>query len=167
MSKQIKIISPTKYLAEALSSSEMFEIAETAKLEVIDHGKIVEVGSEKFQKPVILKDLVAAINRAAIPEKVEFKEFVLYAKLRKATVRNSEVQLTEKEVSILLYLIDTPYLAANKADMLRDIWGANEQVETKTLETHIYRLRQKFEALNVKNLLVVENESIKLDLTNI
>jgi DNA-binding response OmpR family regulator len=167
MIKQIKITSKSPYLAEALGSVEMFEISASAKLEIIDHDKIVEVGSEKFQKPVILKDLIAAINNAAIPEKIEFKEFTLFPKLRSIQIKEAEVSLTEKEVSILLYLIDSTTNTANKSDMLRDIWGANEQVETKTLETHIYRLRQKLEDHQIKNCINSENDSITLVLTNI
>jgi DNA-binding response OmpR family regulator len=167
LSKQIKIISKTPYLAEALGSIRLFEISTSAKLEIIDDGKFVEVGNTKFPKPIVLKDLINAINDAAIPEKIEFKEFTLFPKLRSLQIKDSEISLTEKEVSILLYLIDSTNNTANKADMLRDIWGANEQVETKTLETHVYRLRQKLDSYQLKEWLTSENESIRLTLINI
>jgi DNA-binding response OmpR family regulator len=167
MIKRIKIISKSPYLAEALGSVEMFEISASAKLEITDDGKFIEVGNTKFQKPIVLKDLIAVINNAAIPEKIEFKEFILFPKLRSIQIKDAQVSLTEKEVSILLYLIDSTNHTANKSDLLKDVWGTNEQVETKTLETHIYRLRQKLENYQIKNCITSENDSTTLILTNI
>ena len=167
MIKRIKIISKSPYLAEALGSVEMFEISASAKLEITDDGKFIEVGNTKFQKPIVLKDLIAVINNAAIPEKIEFKEFILFPKLRSIQIKDAQVSLTEKEVSILLYLIDSTNHTANKSDLLKDVWGTNEQVETKTLETHIYRLKHKFEIYNSKNWLIWDNEFVRLALTKI
>ena len=55
------------------------------------------------------------------------------------------VRLTEKEVAILSYLAGTKGSAISKEDLLSCVWDYAEGVETHTLETHIYRLRQKIE----------------------
>ncbi len=55
------------------------------------------------------------------------------------------VRLTEKECDILLRLYESRAVV-DRQDMLDDIWGYAAGVETHTLETHIYRLRQKIEA---------------------
>ncbi len=54
------------------------------------------------------------------------------------------VRLTEKECDILLRLYESRAVV-DRQDMLDDIWGYADGVETHTLETHIYRLRQKIE----------------------
>lgn len=55
------------------------------------------------------------------------------------------VQLTEKEQDILLYLHAQKDHFATRQDLLNKVWNYAEGVETHTLETHIYRLRQKIE----------------------
>jgi DNA-binding response OmpR family regulator len=56
-----------------------------------------------------------------------------------------KVRLTEKETSILKYLFRAGERPVSRDDLLNDVWGYNAGVTTHTLETHIYRLRQKIE----------------------
>lgn len=57
-----------------------------------------------------------------------------------------EVRLTEKEVAILVYLHKNKGQIVSRKDLLSAVWEYAENVETHTLETHIYRLRQKIES---------------------
>lgn len=54
-------------------------------------------------------------------------------------------ELTDKEFEILLILHRHQGKIVEKERILREIWGYTEELETHTLETHIYRLRQKIE----------------------
>ncbi len=56
------------------------------------------------------------------------------------------VRLTEKETSILKYLYRSGANVVGRETLLREVWGYNAGVTTHTLETHVYRLRQKIEA---------------------
>ena len=58
---------------------------------------------------------------------------------------SSKVRLTEKEVSILRYLYRSGQRPVSRETLLQEVWGYNSEVTTHTLETHIYRLRQKIE----------------------
>ena len=58
---------------------------------------------------------------------------------------NKKIRLTEKEASILKYLYRAGELAVGREVLLHEVWGYNAGVTTHTLETHIYRLRQKIE----------------------
>lgn len=58
----------------------------------------------------------------------------------------SDVILTEKEVAILDYLSGKNGEKVSRADLLKAVWNYAEDTETHTIETHIYRLRQKVEA---------------------
>ena len=60
--------------------------------------------------------------------------------------KNRKVRLTDKECRILKYLLRANAAPVNRATLLADVWGFNSGVTTHTLETHIYRLRQKMEA---------------------
>ncbi len=55
------------------------------------------------------------------------------------------IKLTEKETNILRYLYKAAGKAVGRDELLEKVWGYNSGVTTHTLETHIYRLRQKVE----------------------
>ena len=56
------------------------------------------------------------------------------------------VRLTEKETAILRFLHRSGARSVDRPELLREVWGYNSGVTTHTLETHIYRLRQKIES---------------------
>ena len=56
-----------------------------------------------------------------------------------------KVRLTEKESAILRYLYRAGPRVVNRETLLSEVWGYNSGVTTHTLETHVYRLRQKME----------------------
>ncbi len=56
-----------------------------------------------------------------------------------------KVRLTEKETNILKYLYRSSGKPVGREELLSEVWGYNSNVTTHTLETHIYRLRQKIE----------------------
>jgi DNA-binding response OmpR family regulator len=57
-----------------------------------------------------------------------------------------KVRLTEKETLILKYLYRSGNIVVGRDTLLGEVWGYNAGVTTHTLETHVYRLRQKIEA---------------------
>ena len=59
--------------------------------------------------------------------------------------KGGKIRLTEKEVAILKYLYRAGESPIARDVLLREVWGYNAGVTTHTLETHIYRLRQKIE----------------------
>src|SRR5690348_749929 len=59
--------------------------------------------------------------------------------------KGNKVRLTEKETAILRYLYRAGQRSVSREELLQDVWGYNSGVTTHTLETHIYRLRQKIE----------------------
>lgn len=77
--------------------------------------------------------------------------------------RGSKVRLTEKETSILRYLYRAQGKVIGRDELLQEVWGYNAGVSTHTLETHIYRLRQKIEKdPSSAALLVTEAGGYKL-----
>ncbi len=59
--------------------------------------------------------------------------------------QNKKVRLTEKETAILKYLYRVGDKVVGRDTLLGEVWGYNAGVTTHTLETHVYRLRQKIE----------------------
>ena len=76
---------------------------------------------------------------------------------------NNEIQLTEKETDILKFLYHTVEDVVPRDILLHEVWGYNNSVTTHTLETHIYRLRQKIERNpGAAELLVTETGGYRL-----
>ena len=74
-----------------------------------------------------------------------------------------KIRLTEKETSILKYLYRAGERVVTRDVLLHEVWGYNAGVTTHTLETHIYRLRQKIEKdPSQAELLITETGGYKL-----
>ncbi|MCC6981884.1 MAG: response regulator transcription factor [Bauldia sp.] len=77
--------------------------------------------------------------------------------------KGQKVRLTEKETAILKYLYRAGQKVVNRDTLLHEVWGYNSGVTTHTLETHIYRLRQKIEKEPARaELLITEGGGYKL-----
>ncbi len=76
-----------------------------------------------------------------------------------------DIRLTEKETNILKYLYRAGGKPVGRDELLHEVWGYNSGVTTHTLETHVYRLRQKIEPeKGVARLLVTEPGGYRLAL---
>jgi DNA-binding response OmpR family regulator len=79
------------------------------------------------------------------------------------TSDEKKIRLTEKETNILKYLYRAGGKSVARDELLSEVWGYNAAVTTHTLETHIYRLRQKIEPdPSVARLLMTEAGGYRL-----
>ncbi|MCO6418301.1 response regulator transcription factor [Siccirubricoccus sp. KC 17139] len=86
------------------------------------------------------------------------------ARLLLEPARNRKVRLTDKESNILKFLYRAGGRPVPRQILLNEVWGYNSAVTTHTLETHIYRLRQKIEPDPSRaRLLLTEGGGYKLD----
>jgi DNA-binding response OmpR family regulator len=86
------------------------------------------------------------------------------SKLLQDRVRKRRFRLTEKETAILKFLYRAGARSVARPVLLEQVWGYSSAVETHTLETHIYRLRQKLESdPSGGTLLVTESGGYRLN----
>jgi DNA-binding response OmpR family regulator len=79
------------------------------------------------------------------------------------TAQGAEMRLTEKERDVLVYLLGRDQHYGDRKDLLDHVWGYVQDVQTHTLETHIYRLRQKIEPDPAQpSVLVTERDGYRL-----
>ena len=123
-------------------------------------------------KPFRLAELLARLRtQLRIFENSEDADFTIgpylfrpAAKILHEPAQNKRIRLTEKEAAILKYLYRAGATAVPRQVLLNEVWGYNANVTTHTLETHIYRLRQKIEpAPGVARLLITEAGGYRLD----
>ncbi len=78
--------------------------------------------------------------------------------------KNKRIRLTDKEAAILKFLYRAAGRPVARQVLLNEVWGYNSSVTTHTLETHVYRLRQKIEPDSaVSKLLLTEGGGYRLD----
>ncbi len=114
----------------------------------------LESGANDYiTKPFRIRILVARM-RAQLRQHEQSEDAVFHvgpyvfrpgAKLLTEEEGGRKVRLTEKETSVLRYLHRAGSRAVPRDTLLSEVWGYNAGVTTHTLETHIYRLRQKIE----------------------
>jgi len=109
--------------------------------------------------PIKIDKLIEKINLKVLKNNFNFKSNISIGKYsldensRKIIYKNLETNLTEQEVKVLLYLKKFKKPVKVK-DLQKHIWGYNLDLETHTVETHIYRLRQKFSKIFKDNNLI-------------
>ena len=102
--------------------------------------------------PLSFKKLLELINTRLIKlkfnqqSKITIKGYELNLNSKFFSKDNLNLKLTEKEIEIILYLNDKK-IKRDVADLQKNIWGYSSNMETHTVETHIYRLRKKISNL--------------------
>ena len=112
--------------------------------EYINNKQIIAIESY----PLNLLFLVEKINSNLLMQQYDFqsnisvKDYMLNLNSRTISTKNNKLKLTEREIQIILYLKKQEQ-PKNINVLQKEVWGYVEDLETHTVETHIYRLRKK------------------------
>lgn len=123
--------------------------------------------TKPFKFGILLARIRAQLRQHAISEDASFVIGPYYFKPGEKTLTNREtkdvIRLTEKETAILKFLKRSDGNPVSRDILLNEVWGYNANVTTHTLETHIYRLRQKIEPIpSTATILITESGGYRL-----
>jgi DNA-binding response OmpR family regulator len=129
----------------------------TAKSDTIDKVVGLEVGADDYiTKPFEVRELMARIGahlrrsdattgEPSAKTRREFPGLVIDISRRQVWRNDEEVGLTVTEFNVLALLSSKPGQVFSRSELLRDVWGYDIDIETRTVDAHVYRLRKKIE----------------------
>jgi DNA-binding response OmpR family regulator len=129
------------------------------------------INYEYFEPPVsFLKllarcdNLLAEINNSQ-SEIIKLKHLSYSFNLNTIYSNNSSLYLTDKENEIFQFLIKNIETTISRKQLLSKVWSYNENIDTHTLETHIYTLRKKIKKkLGLSNLILHEEDGYRVNI---
>ena len=100
-----------------------------------------------FKYPALLKSIELQLRQFGKSKDTQHNigSYVFKPNSKVLESKNKSIRLTEKENDILKFLYQNLKTIVSREILLHEVWGYNSKVTTHTLETHIYRLRQKIE----------------------
>jgi len=124
----------------------------TAKAEEVDKIVGLELGADDYvTKPFSPREMILRVNRslrrgkdkAPTVEKIVIGDLVLDHSRHEVLVKSSPVDLTATEFKLLALLMDRRGRVQGRDRLLNDVWGYETVIDTRTVDTHVRRLREK------------------------
>ena len=142
-------------------------------IDIMDQLSVNYVNYEIIIEPINILALLEKFknlieqNIVALSEIKKFKEFNYSSRLKTIYVGDASLYLTDKENEIFQTLIDNKNISLNKKQLLSKVWNYSEDIDTHTLETHIYIMRQKIEKkLNLNNIIIHIDDGYQINISS-
>ena len=98
-------------------------------------------------KPAKYLELLARVEslgrRIKAPAVLQLGVYELNQDLRQIRVRGKKIELTQKEFELACYMLQNPGKLISRVQLLDKLWGLNTNVDTRTVDTHVSRIRRK------------------------
>lgn len=143
---------------EIRAESDVPIIMLTAKGETADRVSGLEMGADDYiVKPLEMPEVIARVRavfrRMApddAPEKLAFDNLVIDKQAYDLIIKGKRVDAPPKEIELLYYLASSPNRVFTRAQLLDDVWGFDYFGDTRTVDVHVKRLREKLEGVSNK-----------------
>ena len=146
---------------EIRAESDVPIIMLTAKGETADRVSGLEMGADDYiVKPLEMPEVIARVRavfrRMAsddAPEKLSFDNLVIDKQAYDLVIKGKRVDAPPKEIELLYFLASSPNRVFTRAQLLDDVWGFDYFGDTRTVDVHVKRLREKLEGVSDKWIL--------------
>ena len=143
---------------EIRAESDVPIIMLTAKGETADRVSGLEMGADDYivkplEMPEVIARVRAAFRRMApddAPEKLSFDNLVIDKQAYDLVIKGKRVDAPPKEIELLYFLASSPNRVFTRAQLLDDVWGFDYFGDTRTVDVHVKRLREKLEGVSDK-----------------
>ena len=143
---------------EIRAESDVPIIMLTAKGETADRVSGLEMGADDYiVKPLEMPEVIARVRavfrRIApddAPEKLSFDSLVIDKQAYDLVIKGKRVDAPPKEIELLYFLASSPNRVFTRAQLLDEVWGFDYFGDTRTVDVHVKRLREKLEGVSDK-----------------
>ena len=143
---------------EIRAESDVPIIMLTAKGETADRVSGLEMGADDYiVKPLEIPEVIARVRavfrRIApddAPEKLSFDNLVIDKQAYDLVIKGKRVDAPPKEIELLYFLASSPNRVFTRAQLLDEVWGFDYFGDTRTVDVHVKRLREKLEGVSDK-----------------
>ena len=103
---------------------------------------LINISPESIYKLIDRINVCLIQNKYDFQSNIKLKNYNLDINSKTIEYKNKKLKLTEKEIEIILFL-NKDNLPKKVIDLQKNVWGYSNDIETHTVETHVYRLRKK------------------------
>ena len=143
---------------EIRAESDVPIIMLTAKGETADRVSGLEMGADDYivkqlEMPEVIAGVRAVFRRIApddAPEKLSFDNLVIDKQAYDLVIKGKRVDAPPKEIELLYFLASSPNRVFTRAQLLDEVWGFDYFGDTRTVDVHVKRLREKLEGVSDK-----------------
>lgn len=150
------VMDGTQMIRELRSFSKTPVIILTAKGEVFDKVALLELGADDYiTKPFEMREVIARV-RAVMRRfeqdvgepKLVFDNLSIDKQSYNITVKGQKMEIPPKEIELLYFLASSPNRVFTRAQLLDDVWGFDYFGDTRTVDVHVKRLREKLQGVS-------------------
>ena len=130
----------------------------TAKGEMLDKVAGLELGADDYiTKPFEMREVMARVKAVLRrfeddnePKRLEFDNLTIDKNAFNIIVKGETMEIPPKEIELLYFLASSPNRVFTRAQLLDDVWGFDYFGDTRTVDVHIKRLREKLQDVSDK-----------------
>ena len=119
---------------------------------------LINISPESIYKLIDRINVCLIQNKYDFQSNIKLKNYNLDINSKTVEYKNKKLKLTEKEIEIILFL-NKDNLSKKVIDLQKNVWGYSSDIETHTVETHVYRLRKKISDTFKDNNFILSDDN--------
>ena len=150
------VMDGTQMIRELRAFSKTPVIVLTAKGEVLDKVTLLELGADDYiTKPFEMREVIARVravlrrmDKSGGAHKLVFDNLIVDKQSYNIIVKGQKLEIPPKEIELLYFLASSPNRVFTRAQLLDDVWGFDYFGDTRTVDVHVKRLREKLQGVS-------------------
>ena len=150
------VMDGTQMIRELRTFSKTPVIVLTAKGEVLDKVALLELGADDYiTKPFEMREVIARVravlrrmDKSGGAHKLVFDNLIVDKQSYNIIVKGQKLEIPPKEIELLYFLASSPNRVFTRAQLLDDVWGFDYFGDTRTVDVHVKRLREKLQGVS-------------------